>query len=107
MLCTFWLMLTTRKYSIKRMIYTRKYASLLKGHTVWLENLEWKLSSAIFCSLPLFLFFYGNTMVRAMAIDYILLRCRMIVLMGVVTIFNSILVASVFAVMVVSKLSTL
>ena len=33
--------------------------------------------------------------------------CRMIVLMGVVTVFNSILVASVFAVMVVSMLSNL
>ena len=32
--------------------------------------------------------------------------CRMIVLMGFVTVFNSILVASIFAVMVVSTLSS-
>ena len=36
----------------------------------------------------------------------ILFPCRVVVLMGVVTVFNSVLVASVFAVMVVSALYT-
>ena len=80
---------------------------IVKGHTVWQENLEWKLNFTVLSVCLSFLFFFGNTMVRATAIDYILLRCRMTVLMGVVTVFNSVLVASDFAVMVVSTLSTL